>query len=767
VQAENLPKGDLDRLTLYPETAVERFRRAYVLLAKTLQLVQGLSLSEREVRYLLTHATDFDKLDLSKLPTRAADDQPANAKELFKQFLRLAAYARLKEDLAPGTDDLISVFETKLLSDACKLIATLTRRDENKVEATANQLQLTATDFVNEKGPERLWAAMQLVKKLGVRVESIKGWLTTAPDRFVAHDLKDAVKARYQEQNWQHIAQPIFDRLRQRQRDALAACIMHRRGFERIEQLFEFFLIDAGMEPVVQTSRLRLAISSVQTFIQRCFLNLEPEVDPSALNSSHWQWMKRYRVWEANRKIFLFPENWLEPEFRDDKTHLFQDLEGALLQGDVSNDLAEDAFSNYLNKLEELAQLETVTMYLEEKPDAESNILHLIGRTHNLPRKYFYRRYDHHMWTAWEPVNAEIEGDHVVAVVWRERLHLFWLTFMEKGKLQEGQGNSSIKDGAETPPSKALEKEVEIQLNWSEYFQSEWTTRKSSGFDNPLRGTVPPSFDSSKVFMHLSRGRDSQGVESSLKIVVMGIFAGSNYFGWPYGIYGEFEVLSKNSQPEPSRMDYGWGLMGLIAKPYFDAYQQPYSAGATQPTRFGGSGSLEVTFVNQIETEQGKAPQNVLNTKDILGRGGDFSLLRSSNIADFAAYEASGVFRPFFYQDNQHTFFVEPTVSEKTTTEHEDFGVTPAVSGASAGNLENIANQAQVPLIGNPLPPETLGHFTIQPNGDWLTGATTTTVTLDGHSIGQGGGVGMQLGLSLGEGINLIGRRLGSRSLDH
>ena len=34
--------------------------------------------------------------------------------------------------------------------------------------------------------------------------------------------------------------------------------------------------------------------------------------------------MKRYRVWEANRKMFLFPENWLEPEFRDDKTHLFQ-----------------------------------------------------------------------------------------------------------------------------------------------------------------------------------------------------------------------------------------------------------------------------------------------------------------------------------------------------------------------------------------------------------------------------------------------------------
>src|SRR5437867_6815001 len=29
-----------------------------------------------------------------------------------------------------------------------------------------------------------------------------------------------------------------------------------------------------------------------------------------------WEWRKRYRVWDANRKIFLYPENWIEPELR-------------------------------------------------------------------------------------------------------------------------------------------------------------------------------------------------------------------------------------------------------------------------------------------------------------------------------------------------------------------------------------------------------------------------------------------------------------------
>jgi hypothetical protein len=216
------------------------------------------------------------------------------------------------------------------------------------------------------------------------------------PQRFdIARDLKEAIKARFEPEIWQRTAQPIFDRLRQRQRDALVAHVMFQDGFDRIEQLYEYFLIDPGMEPVVQTSRIRLAIASVQLFIQRCLLNLEPKVHPSLINSDLWAWMKRYRVWEANRKIFLFPENWLEPEFRDDKTHLFSELEGTLLQEDVSSDLVENAFFNYLKKLDQLARLDIVTMHIEDNPDPARRTLHVFGRTFAQPHQYFYRRYAH------------------------------------------------------------------------------------------------------------------------------------------------------------------------------------------------------------------------------------------------------------------------------------------------------------------------------------------------------------------------------------
>jgi len=146
VQSEILPKNSLAQLTLYPLTAIERGEHALILLNKVLQLTQSLNLNEREVRYLLTHADDFDNLNLSKLPTRESDDSPAGARALFTQFLRLAGYARLKRDLVGGMDDLIGIFEANEVNDMDKVyqqFAKLTRRDEAIVKATDNALSAT------------------------------------------------------------------------------------------------------------------------------------------------------------------------------------------------------------------------------------------------------------------------------------------------------------------------------------------------------------------------------------------------------------------------------------------------------------------------------------------------------------------------------------------------------------------------------------------------------------------------------------------------
>jgi hypothetical protein len=74
----------------------------------------------------------------------------------------------------------------------------------------------------------------------------------------------------------------------------------------------------------MQTSRIKQAISSVQTFIQRCMMGLEdPDVPTGALDRERWRWMNKYRRWEANRKVFLYPENWLHTHLRDDKSPFY------------------------------------------------------------------------------------------------------------------------------------------------------------------------------------------------------------------------------------------------------------------------------------------------------------------------------------------------------------------------------------------------------------------------------------------------------------
>jgi hypothetical protein len=636
IQGGNLPKGTMGRLALYPKAAPERVGRAYVLLAKVLQLIQGLALSEPELRYLTAHAADFGNLDLSKLPTREADDSDTAAKALFGHFSRLAEYARLKRDLAGGTNDLLSVFgnarrtypnaanEAEAKRAHFDPVAQLTRREADTVAAVAARLGFSVTvapaaptgfrvetpHLLNEEGLARLWDALQLVERLGAPVAALDRWIKVVADGTpptervgIARDLRNTVKARYDAEDWRRIAQPVFDLLRQRQRDALVAFIMHRNGFERLEELFEFFLIDPGMEPVVQTSRLRLALSSVQLFIQRCLLNLERWVDPSAINSQHWQWMKRYRVWEANRKIFLFPENWLEPEFRDDKTHLFQEVEGALLQGDVSNDLVEDAFFNYLKKLDALARLDIVTLYCEEKPDPASNTLHVIGRTHSLPHEYFYRRYAFGMWTPWEPVTAEIESDHVVAVMWRERLHLFWLTFLEKAEERVDEDRKLEDMGSEKVGDVRPLRRVEIQLNWCEYFQGEWRTRESTGFGAPVSATVPLDFDSADVFIHVTLE------------VVGGAAVVRIHLGYPFN--QAFEVVSKNSPPE---------IVTAEAPP-----ELPYVVTGPAATRYTGEGSLSMNFVEKILTDDAGHITLTEGSKTILGTVDDFMLVPSAN----------------------------------------------------------------------------------------------------------------------------------------
>ncbi|MFD7712867.1 neuraminidase-like domain-containing protein [Streptomyces sp. NPDC059786] len=521
---------------------------------------------------------------------------------------------------------------------------------------------------------------------------------------------------------------------------------MHQRGFDHQEQLYEYFLIDPGMEPVVQTSRIRLAIGSLQLFIQRCLLNLEAGVPPAALiNAEHWEWMKRYRVWEANRKIFLFPENWLEPEFRDDKTHLFGELEGALLQGDVSGDLVEDAFLTYLRKLEELARLDIVAMHLEDKADPAQNTVHVVGRTHAEPHKYFYRRYAHQMWTPWEPVTAEIEGDHLAPVVWRDRLYLFWVTFLEKPK-QTGGETRTLKAGDSVSVAGASS-ELEAHLHWSEYLHGEWTTRESGGL-RPAegQGVKAASVDPRTVSIHVTKEPYDNGEER-------GVFV---HLGGPFN--QSFHLAGRNSVP--------------VKAAFVGAPANPYSAGVVHATQYAGSGRLKVTFNGRITTG-GSGSAVIPETPSILDEaGGSYTILPCDNTITLGApdvasidaanpaavkaaiesglAEIASLMKPLFYQDPRHTFFVEPNVTERTVEEWQEWVTRtpePDSGWATPGWWKELPVKAEIPRkwigpdLGDPPsfePIDPASLVKLRAADDWLVNAATALL-FDGDLVGPQG----------------------------
>ena len=72
---------------------------------------------------------------------------------------------------------------------------------------------------------------------------------------------------------------------------------------------------------------------------------------------AQWDWRRHYRVWEANRRIFLYPESYLEPDLRDDRTPLFDEVAEDLLQQDSSEPTVTDAYTRYLAGLDGLIGL--------------------------------------------------------------------------------------------------------------------------------------------------------------------------------------------------------------------------------------------------------------------------------------------------------------------------------------------------------------------------------------------------------------------------
>jgi hypothetical protein len=633
-------------------------------LRKAIDLIQTLEISPSELDYLLSVPYVLSPNDLPLNGTVSYAQARALRKGLTPWFELVATRKitgrseRLLAVLSAANQPLDN--QNTAAKRGAKLHEALAALTGLKVEVLPAILEVVGA--VPKAGPTFSVPTLASPAQLRETLEAIKYCsrlrmtqnvviqIATKPiDEKATQKLRDAVKARYMRSAWHRVAQPIFDGLRKKQRDALVSHLTHvlddtgqPRYGDTIEKLFEHLLLDPGMEPVVLASRIQLAISSVQLFMQRCFMNLEPNVDPRIIDGKRWEWMKRYRVWEVNRKMFIWPENWLEPEFRDDRTHLFRALEGKLLQGDVNEDLVRTALFDYLKGLEAIARLEMLTMYFEAGVSTDGSIVHVIGRTPSAPFTYFYRKVSHGMWTPWEPIEMQIEGEHLVLSSWRGRMHLFWVTFLEQ--TLEADPPPQIPTSG-TVDTKALKGRtyVKVQLHWSERINDMWTNRGSSpGFIDTDFLDCKATLDEHKqsFFVRAQIIENEVGTEDDdLEIHITNGTMGHR-----------FVFFSKLAPPRSERNS------SSPTKPPLDSI----SPKATK-WRADKSQPLSISFTSSVT--QSSVAESLIqkNSYPILNAAHDFSLLFPTNetLPIPSRTAPKGIGRPhgFIFQNMQHVVY--------------------------------------------------------------------------------------------------------------
>jgi hypothetical protein len=668
-ESKGLGRAVIPPRYLYPAEPFQVFNDTYVRFLKAASLAAGLGLTGDELAHFAVQS--YEDIDDGWLNTVAVNgDQPLSTPSaLLRPFEALLDFARIKVEISPGTEALLTVLKDPATAtqDVNSLLFTITRWNKESFEDVLGYVGGNTTALKQFDLFRRVYDALALVKKTGISAGTLIQAATNDVGGSIVRDFQAALRARYDTTSWRDVVRPINDEMRILQRDALVTYIFHQMRshpesahVDTPDKLFEYFLMDVQMDACMQTSRIRHALSSVQLFVERCLMNLEPRVSPAAINAEQWEWMKRYRVWEAIRKVFFWPENYLE--LRDDQSPFFKGVLSELLQADITEDRAATALLNYLTKLAEVAKLEPCGIYhVEGDPTKRTpSTDHVVGRSAG---KYYYRRREGRSWGPWEEIKLDIEGKPVMPVVWKGRLFLFWLKILPTSppeppppippgqKLKDVDASAAIK--SELPKVK-----VQAILCWSEYYNGTWQSAKTSDVNRPttLFGQIDPDSSAPNGFDRSECGLEAWVEQGSLRVVITGPGGGSSF-------------LLYNTHSLPVRREEA-------------------------PT----PGTSSTTGSRDLDTSSDRLIVFYFKHLDF-----DPSLTRVvlRNVSDDSAIQPAHALQrvwhaPFFYEDGRHVFYVTTETMQVPVHSWDGFGFATPTQISSSHMASLVLEEAMM-----------------------------------------------------------------------
>ncbi|UKZ71157.1 uncharacterized protein TrAtP1_012119 [Trichoderma atroviride] len=481
-------------------------------LGRCMGVAKMLGLEPAEVGFHLGRGIDFSRLDVSQL-LQLRSFINIRAKFSTSGVATLIAYVQYLERLSSGSktdtiDKLVAATKRLTSLDASDISAFFTTR-----WPTATVEDLAKTFLDGDLYPlQQLSEACSLSKDLGVPIKILHTWAQLpwdpkkAEDFEFAEELKTALSSSSASSTSGGALVRAKEVVLTRQQRVLQEYIIRlpvfvSRGIVTTDDLSADFLMDLQMGPPMETSRIGQAIASAQLFIQRSMLGLEKVygVSTTAVDQSLWAWMCKFTLWQANRKVFLYPENWVDPSLRDDKTHAFEELESKMLEASLDRDTISQLLREYVYAIHEVADLEVLS-YLWESTKNYRGRYHFFGRSRAAPFVFYYRQLVvtgtttmsmSWNWLPWSKMEVDIQtheidadqkplahpGSYLLPALFKNRLFLFIPQIARQAKKGKDQ-TTSLADQAKNVngPSKA-EEFWEIKMAWVEMRNGKWSPK--------------------------------------------------------------------------------------------------------------------------------------------------------------------------------------------------------------------------------------------------------------------------------------------------
>ncbi|NEQ66041.1 MAG: hypothetical protein F6K21_11170 [Symploca sp. SIO2D2] len=432
-------------------------------------LATKIGLTGRELQNMADYPTQYNLPELSGTPDSPTQLAVSNVHTLsdFKALVRQFEDTEENELViyleGIGTETFLNQ-DKKIES-----LAAISGWSEDELSRLiSSALSYSETDLDTAAGLARIDRAFDLIAAMGGSVAFVEQLIELGDQgadnpgwekyQVAADAVAQVVQSKYVGEELDEVTRKLNDPLDEAQRDVMTDFLIWKlnqewagtgHSLENRQDLSEYLLVDVEMAGVSESTPIKQGQLSLQMYAQRCQLGLEEGIQPLDLDSSQWEWMLDYRMWEANRKIFLYPENYIEPELRTEKSVEFATLQNELQQGAVTDELVETAFRNYFDSFETLAKLQIVetARYKVKDPSRPNPIdtLFVFGKSATEPTTFYYRRcidpaLPKPVWQYWEPINLQINATTVMPAYAFSRLFLFWV---EQKEITKPSSNDS------------------------------------------------------------------------------------------------------------------------------------------------------------------------------------------------------------------------------------------------------------------------------------------------------------------------------------